>query len=83
MQNFNHKGDASKIRAKLDESKKEDLRRSHFDVGHQSYPLVSLATTSFRPMTASMATLNKAQKAELRASHWGVGAKSTTHMGQA
>lgn len=34
MQNFDHKGDASKIRAKLDESKKEDLRRCHFDTGH-------------------------------------------------
>ena len=41
MQTFNHKGDASKIRAKLDEAKMKDLRASHFEVGGESYNLVS------------------------------------------
>jgi hypothetical protein len=41
MTAFNFKGDASGIRAKLDESKKADLRRSHFDVGQRSYKMVT------------------------------------------
>lgn len=41
MHNFNYKGNAQEIRAKLDEAKKKDLRKSHFDVGYESYNLVS------------------------------------------
>jgi len=41
MQNFDYKGNAMGIRAKLDQSKKDDLRRSHFNVGGESYNLVS------------------------------------------
>ena len=31
--NFNHKGNAMKIKAVLDEKKKQDLRRNHFGIG--------------------------------------------------
>lgn len=41
MNNFDFKGDAMAIRAKLDQEKKNDLRRSHFNVGGESYNLVS------------------------------------------
>ena len=52
MQNFNYKGNASEIRAKLDEAKKKDLRKSHFDVGNESYKLVSQNKLAYRPLTA-------------------------------
>lgn len=41
MHNFDYKGNAMRIRAKLDQEKKDDLRRSHFNVGGESYNLVS------------------------------------------
>jgi hypothetical protein len=41
MHSFNYKGDAASIRAKLDEAKKNDLRKSHFNVGKESYNMVS------------------------------------------
>ena len=33
---YNNKGDASLIRSKLDEDKKNDLRRNHFEIGGNS-----------------------------------------------
>jgi hypothetical protein len=66
------------IKASLDEAKKADLRRSHFDVGGESYKIVSQMKSSFRPMSANVAMLNKEKLGELRASHWGVGEKSST-----
>jgi hypothetical protein len=41
MHVHDYKGDAMKHKAKLDEAKKADLRRSHFQVGGESYNLVS------------------------------------------
>jgi hypothetical protein len=41
MTAFNFKGDASGIKAKLDESRQADLRRSHFEVGQRSYKMVT------------------------------------------
>jgi hypothetical protein len=41
MSAFDHKGNAAAIRAKLDEAKKVDLTRSHFEVGQRSYKMVT------------------------------------------
>lgn len=81
MHVHDHKGDASQIRAKLDESKKKDLRRSHFEVGGESYNLVSQNKLAYRPMTAAVVQLNQEKRAELRKSHWGVGEDPKTRVG--
>ena len=81
MHNFNYKGNAQEIRAKLDEAKKRDLRKSHFDVGYESYNLVSQQKLAYRPLTASVVQLNQEQRAELRRSHWGVGEETKTRVG--
>ena len=59
MSQFNFKGDASGIRAKLDEAKKADLRASHFDVGQRSYKMVTTSQSSLRPQTTQYTPLNK------------------------
>jgi len=41
MTAYNFKGNASDLRARLDEAKKADLRRSHFEVGQRGFPLVT------------------------------------------
>jgi hypothetical protein len=56
---YDNKGDASLLKAKLDEAKKNDLRRSHFDVGGESYAKVTENRSAYRPMSANMATLNR------------------------
>jgi hypothetical protein len=81
MHNFNHKGDASSIKARLDEAKKQDLRQCHFKVGGESYNMISQMKSSYRPLTAQNTVLNKEKKSELRASHWGVGEKQTSQVG--
>ena len=67
------------LRAKLDESKKNDLRKNHFEIGG---PTASFKHTTselqFRPSTAlerkdARAVLNSEKKRDLRASHWLVG----------
>lgn len=78
MQSFNNKGDASAIRARLDEAKKNDLRQSHFNVGGESYPHVSEMKLRYRPQSASVAQFNSEKKSELRASHWGVAHNNCT-----
>lgn len=47
------------IRAKLDQAKKDDLRASHFNVGGESYNLVTQQRLAYRPLTASVAQLNQ------------------------
>ncbi len=54
MQAHDYKGDAMSLRAKLDEAKKKDLRRSHFEVGGESYNLVSQNKLAYRPLTAAV-----------------------------
>ena len=77
--NFNNKGNASELRSKLDEIKKNDLRKNHFDIGGRTaafkHPTSQLA---FRPSTAlerenARPQLNSEKKADLRRSHWFVG----------
>eukprot|EP00347_Sterkiella_histriomuscorum_P021076 403335352 len=81
MNTFDFKGDAMSIRAKLDQEKKNDLRRSHFNVGGESYNLVTQQKLAYRPLTASVVQLNAEKKAELRKSHWGVGEHPKTRVG--
>jgi len=50
---FDYKGEAMKLRSKLDEAKKKDLRQSHFEVGGESYKPVSQHTLAYRPLTAA------------------------------
>ena len=54
---FNHKGNAGAIRAKLDESKKQDLRANHFEIGGPTADFKNtMAQNQFRPMTAKQRT---------------------------
>ena len=78
MSTYNYKGNAGDIKAKLDESKKADLRRSHFDVGQRGFPLVTQSQLSYTPQKIAFTPLNAERRAELRASHWGVGERPTT-----
>lgn len=80
---FNLKGNASQLRAKLDETKKNDLRRNHFTIGG---PTANFKNTTsnlqYRPMTAtqrveSRPSLNQEKMNDLRASHWTVGASNS------
>lgn len=80
---FNMKGNASQLRAKLDESKKNDLRRNHFTIGGPTANFKNTtANINYRPMTAtqrveSRPSLNQEKMNSLRASHWTVGAESS------
>lgn len=78
MATYNYKGKASDLRAKLDESKREDLRRSHFEVGQRGYPLVTQSQATLKPQPYVYTPLNAEKRADLRASHWGVGERPTT-----
>ena len=78
MATYNYKGTAADLRAKLDESKKADLRRSHFEVGQTGYPMVTQSQATLKPQTPSFTPLNAERRAELRASHWGIGERPTT-----
>lgn len=79
---YGHHGDACKIKAVLDPSKKKDLRANHFDVGGQTANTAySTACRSYRPHSAMVRQaarpkLDESQKANLRASHWGTQQRS-------
>lgn len=50
---FNNKGNAMKIKAVLDEKKKNDLRRNHFEVGGNTANFMHpMSTLQYRPGTA-------------------------------
>ena len=50
---FNNKGNACQLRAKLDESKKKDLRQNHFEIGGPTAAFKSTtASLQYRPLTA-------------------------------
>ena len=76
---FNHKGNAMKIKAVLDERKKEDLRRNHFGIGGPTADFKHpMSTLQYRPGTAvqrqsARPSLTAEKKRDLRASHWSVG----------
>jgi hypothetical protein len=79
---FNLKGNANEIRAKLDEAKKQDLRRNHFEIGGPTANFKNtISNLNFRPATAQQRVecrpaLNEEKKNDLRASHWTVGQPS-------
>lgn len=52
IKDYNMKGDAASLRSKLDESKKQDLIRNHFNIGGPTanYKNTS-AALSYRPAT--------------------------------
>ena len=86
---YSMKGDASKLRSKLDEAKKADLRTHHFNIGGPTADFKHpMATLQYRPSTAKERTdarpmLNAAKKNDLRASHWGVGNTSVPDLSAA
>lgn len=52
-QTFNHKGDAMKIKANLDQKKRDDLRLNHFNIGGNSANVTKTTMEkSFRPASA-------------------------------
>ena len=61
---YNNKGNANQIRAQLEQAKKDDLIRNHFEIGGPSANFKeSVANIQYRPMTATQrvearATLN-------------------------
>lgn len=63
MHSYHYKGDAQLIKASLDENKKQDLRKSHFDIRGDATQQVSLMKASYRPMSACVGELNKERKA--------------------
>jgi hypothetical protein len=67
------KGDASKIRSKLDEQRKKDLTASHFQVGGDRIPMRSTMQGSYRDMGLSNAAFNEDKKKDLRNSHFMLG----------
>ena len=84
---YNNKGNAAELRSKLDEIKKNDLRKNHFDIGGRTaafkHPTSQLA---FRPSTAmereeARPQLNSEKKADLRRSHWFVGQSQPQPLG--
>ena len=51
--NYNNKGNAANLRSKLDESKKNDLRRNHFAIGGNSaFVIESTMSKQYRPASA-------------------------------
>ena len=51
--NFNCKGNAMQLKAKLDQSKKDDLRRNHFGIGGTTADFkIPMSTLQYRPGTA-------------------------------
>jgi hypothetical protein len=57
---YGYKGDAAKIQAKLDEAKKNDLRRNHFVIGGNSANVTATSnSTVFRPMSAKQRVESK------------------------
>ena len=51
--NYNNKGNAASVRSKLDESKKNDLRRNHFSIGGNSaFVIETTMSKQFRPASA-------------------------------
>jgi hypothetical protein len=76
MATYCFKGNASAIAAKLEASKKDDLRRNHFEVGGTTANVLeSTVNKQFRPLTAqqrgeSKPALNRGLLNELCKSHW-------------
>ena len=57
---YGYKGDATKICAKLDEAKKNDLRRNHFFIGGNSANVINSSnSTVFRPLSAKQRVESK------------------------
>jgi len=76
---YNNKGDAAKLRASLDQAKKDDLTKNHFTIGGRTANFKEpISKLQYRPATATQrlearTALNTEKKADLRASHWSVG----------
>lgn len=76
---YANKGNPLKLRAHLDQSKKDDLRANHFEIGGNTAAFKQpVSKLQFRPATATQrvdarAALNDDKKRDLRASHWSVG----------
>jgi len=80
---YSNKGNPLKLRAHLDQAKKDDLRANHFEIGGNTAAFKQpVSKLEFRPATAAQRTdaraaLNEDKKRDLRASHWTVGQSST------
>lgn len=67
------KGNASEIRSKLDQQRKEDLTASHFKVGADKVRMKSTMQGSYVDMGPSKSAFNDDKKRDLRNSHFLLG----------
>ena len=70
---FNEKGDASQIRAKLDEQRKNDLTASHFKVGGDRVAMRSTMQGSYTVQPPAQSDFNEDKRRDLRNSHFMIG----------
>ena len=70
---FQEVGDPSKLRSKLDETRRNDLRASHFAIGNKEGHFSSTMQASYTSQGKSQGAFNAAQAADLKNSHFNIG----------
>lgn len=73
MAQFQDKGDPSKIRSTLDENRKADLRKSHFNIGNKKGHFSTTMQTSYQPQEAQPSAFNSDKARDLKNSHFQIG----------